>query len=88
MNKKCSKKYSVELTKEELDILYKARDIIDEIDDFAIDNDIEEFQNLLSINDYIDALEPKKETKIDSSAWECPEWYTEEQRRCFYGNFG
>lgn len=89
MKKICKKKYTLELTKDELDILYKAKDIIEEIDEFAIDNDIEELQDLISINDYIEFLQPKKEETYpsNSSAWECPSYYTDEQKRCFYGNF-
>ena len=94
MNKKCNKKDSVELTKEELNILYNKQSKNEQLEfDLFIKqlNDIEELQDLISIDDYITALEPKKEVTTDSSAWKCPltvhPWYMSEQQRCFYGDF-
>lgn len=84
MKKKCKKTYKIELTKEELDILYQAKNIIDEIDSYATEHNIEELQWLTGIDEYIEALDPHDNNNLDTSSWIVPEGLTAEETRMFY----
>lgn len=45
--------------------------------------------HIKKLNDELDKIKnPHIDDHVSTSpGWECPSWYTSEQRRCFYGDF-